>query len=313
MTVSTSSKYVDPLSELVRLLQLRAAGFVRLSGGGRWAVDYAGAEALNFLTATRGACVISGDFGMVELAEGDFVVLNSRAGFRVGSAPDALAVPASRLRAEFSSGPLQVGWGEEDARVLLGHCELATANSELVTALLPTISVLQKDDLDATTVAAQVTMLVESVVRPRPGSELVIERLADVVLVGLIGRTTSGPEAPAGFLRGLAHPVVGAALQAMHQDTSRPWSVDSLAREAGVSRSTLAAQFLTVTGTTPMAYLLTWRMALAKESVARGEKSHAQIARSVGYGSVSSFSTAFRRHVGRSPAQFAASLKADLA
>jgi AraC-like DNA-binding protein len=69
-----------------------------------------------------------------------------------------------------------------------------------------------------------------------------------------------------------------------------------------------AERFTAVTGLTPMTYLLRWRMALAKDSIAHGDRSHTQIAYAVGYSSINSFSTAFKRHVGQSPAQFARTL-----
>ena len=78
-----------------------------------------------------------------------------------------------------------------------------------------------------------------------------------------------------------------------------------LAKEAALSRSTFFERFRRAVGISPMEYLLTWRMALAKDLLRRNEGRVAEIAQRVGYSSASTFSVAFTRHVGRPPAQYA--------
>ncbi|WP_373432568.1 helix-turn-helix transcriptional regulator [Geothrix sp. 21YS21S-2] len=87
----------------------------------------------------------------------------------------------------------------------------------------------------------------------------------------------------------------------MHREVARIWTVASLARHCGVSRSTLATRFQTVVGVAPIAYLTRWRIALAKDERSHGIKTVGEIALSVGFHSSSGFSTAFTRMVGCSP------------
>jgi transcriptional regulator GlxA family with amidase domain len=203
-----------------------------------------------------------------------------------------------------------VGTGPEQDRVLVGRYNLATANAELLTTLLPAVWHVRSGEQGVETVSALVDLLVAEVIRPRPGSELIIERLAELVLIEVMRLTASSPaSAPTGLLQGLSDPVLAVALRAMHADVARDWSIADLARTAVVSRSVFAARFAQTIGMTPMAYLLTWRMALAKEAIVRADRSHTQIALAVGYSSVSAFSTAFKRHVGRSPARFASGVR----
>jgi AraC-like DNA-binding protein len=91
----------------------------------------------------------------------------------------------------------------------------------------------------------------------------------------------------------------------MHRRVAHDWTVDELARLCAVSRSTFAVRFRAVMGTTPIAYLLNWRMALAKDQLTRGTKSIGEIAFAIGFQSPSAFSTAFARAVGCSPRRFA--------
>lgn len=90
----------------------------------------------------------------------------------------------------------------------------------------------------------------------------------------------------------------------MHDDPAHPWTINDLAKEAGLSRTVFFERFKAVVGMTPMQYLTAWRMALAKRML-RQDRDISVIAECVGYGSASALSTAFRRHVGVSPARYA--------
>jgi AraC-like DNA-binding protein len=105
----------------------------------------------------------------------------------------------------------------------------------------------------------------------------------------------------------LVHPVgcAAAALSAMHGDIARDWTVASLARLCGVSRSKFATRFRDIVGMAPIEYLQHWRMAHAKDELRLGTKSIGTIALAMGFQSLSAFSTAFTRVVGCSPRRFA--------
>ena len=91
----------------------------------------------------------------------------------------------------------------------------------------------------------------------------------------------------------------------MHARPTHAWTVAELAQEAALSRSTFFERFQREVGVAPMAYLLAWRMALAKDLLCRDAGRMAEIAERVGYSSASTFSVAFTRHVGRPPRQYA--------
>jgi AraC-like DNA-binding protein len=109
------------------------------------------------------------------------------------------------------------------------------------------------------------------------------------------------PAADTGWLAGLRDPVVGQALAAMHAEPSADWTVEGLAREAGVSRSVFAERFTEMVGQPPMQYLALWRAQLASRLLADGGHV-AEVAAAVGYDSEAAFSRAFKKLVGRAPA-----------
>ena len=131
-----------------------------------------------------------------------------------------------------------------------------------------------------------------------------LTRLVEVLLIEAL-RATPGQDAHPGLLRGLADARIAPAIRDMHADVARSWTVSQLARVAALSRSAFFDRFTRTVGLPPMEYLLTWRMALAKDLLRRRDLALAEVAERVGYGSASAFSTAFTRSVGQPPSRYA--------
>ena len=140
-----------------------------------------------------------------------------------------------------------------------------------------------------------------------PGRDLVVDRLIEVLLVEALRFRSEGADAigQPGLLAGLADPLLARALRRLHSDVAHAWSVEELAREAGLSRSVFSERFGQKVGVPPMQYLMDWRMALAKAMLQRDAPPLEAVAAAIGYQSASAFSTAFRREVGSPPSQFA--------
>jgi transcriptional regulator GlxA family with amidase domain len=138
----------------------------------------------------------------------------------------------------------------------------------------------------------------------RSGRDFALTRLVELLLIEAL-RSTPGEDAPPGLLRGMADARLAPAIRQMHSSITRSWTVAQLARTAALSRSAFFERFTRTIGVAPMEYLLAWRMAVAKDLLRRGDAGLADVARRVGYGSASAFSTAFSRHVGLPPSRYA--------
>jgi AraC-like DNA-binding protein len=110
------------------------------------------------------------------------------------------------------------------------------------------------------------------------------------------------PQGQTGWLAGLRDPYVARALALLHHDVTRPWTVDDISREVGLSRSALADRFIGLIGIPLMHYLTSWRMQVASQKLRNSSASLAQVADSVGYGSEAAFSRAFKKTFGTAPA-----------
>ncbi|MBS1852391.1 MAG: AraC family transcriptional regulator [Acidobacteria bacterium] len=149
-------------------------------------------------------------------------------------------------------------------------------------------------------------LFAEECAADKPGGEMIVERLLEVMLVESLRWSSLHTGAPgAGLLPGMQDPAIAGALRAAHADVRRQWTVAELAKCAGMSRSAFASRFVEVVGAAPKEYLTRWRMMLAQDALCHGVDSPDQLAEQLGYGSASAFSTAFRKRTGSAPQRFA--------
>jgi AraC family transcriptional regulator, alkane utilization regulator len=142
----------------------------------------------------------------------------------------------------------------------------------------------------------------------RPGHAVMLGRLTEILFVEVLRRYMQQlPIAQRGWLAGVRDPVVGQSLRLLHAHPERDWTVEELASEVAVSRSTLADRFALLVGEPPMRYLAAWRIQLAQSLLRQSHLSIAEVALRVGYEAEAAFHRAFKRHVGQPPAAWRAS------
>ncbi|KVT01667.1 AraC family transcriptional regulator [Burkholderia sp. MSMB1459WGS] len=306
-----SPAMIDPLTEVVTLLQPAARYSKSVHGASPWLVRRTVAGEPFYCVVLDGGCRIEIDgHAPIELRAGDFVLIPAAYGIATSSLepppPGVESAPPMAL----DTGEYRVGdpGNPIDTRMMLGNCSFGSPDAALLVSLLPRFVHVRGDPRLTTLV-----QLVRDESRAqRPAREIVLSRLMEVLLIEAL-RFTAGTHASPGLVRGLADSRLAAAIRAMHARPSHPWTIVELAKEAALSRSTFFERFSRAVGVAPMEYLLTWRMALAKDLLRRNEGRIAEIAARVGYSSASTFSVAFARHVGRPPAQYARDEQAEQA
>ncbi|PRX32793.1 AraC family transcriptional regulator [Paraburkholderia sp. BL18I3N2] len=294
---------IDPLAEVVTLLQPGARFSKLVLGAGSWRVRRSDSGQPLYYVILEGACrmAIEGH-EPIELVSGDFVLIPAAYGVSMSSLVPP--PPGVETLAPLVLGNNEFGIGDPDGpvdlRMMVGHCSFGSPDASLLVSLLPQIVHVRGVDRLATLV-----QLVRDESRAqRPAREVVLSRLLEVLLIEAL-RSTAETTASPGLVRGLSDARLAAAIRVMHEHPTRAWTVADLAKEAALSRSTFFERFNRAVGVAPMEYLLTWRMALAKNLLRRNEGRVAEVAQRVGYSSASTFSVAFTRHVGRPPSQYA--------
>jgi len=293
----------DPLSEVITLLQPRAVFSRRISGAGRWGVRYSAFGEPSFCAVLEGSCRLAVEgHRPLTLEAGDFVLLPATPGFTMsGFEPARLEQLDPKIMSKLV-GELRHGTrgGRPDVRVLGGWFAFDSPDTGLLVSLLPSLVHVRGVER----LSVLVRMVGEEASESRPGRDLVLIRLVEVLLIEAL-RAAPGDDAPPGLLRGLADERLAPAIRQIHNQVARSWTVPMLAKSAALSRSAFFERFTRTVGLPPMEYVLSWRMAVARDLLRRQDMPVGEVAERVGYGSASTFSTAFSRHVGQPPGRYA--------
>lgn len=293
---------IDPLAEVVSLLQPGAGHFKMVAAAGRWRLRRTAYDDPFYGVVLEGTYRLAVDgHAPVVLREGDFVMIPAALDFTMTSfdpPPEGEQSPPRPL----GNGEYRLGPPDEpvDARSLVGHCVLGSPDAGLLVSLLPQFLHV-RDQKRLTTL---VELIGEESRAQRPARNIVITRLLEVLFIEAL-RAAPGSDPLPGLLRGLADERVAAALRRMHERPGHAWTVPQLAGEAALSRSAFFERFRQTVGVAPMEYLLAWRMALAKDLLRQGKGNVADVAARVGYSSASTFSVAFARYAGVPPSRYA--------
>jgi AraC-like DNA-binding protein len=294
---------IDPLAEVVTLLQPQARFSKVVSSAGPWRVRRTDVGQPFYCVILSGACRLAVDGREpIDLRQDDFILIPQAEGFVMSSLEpmtpvDAYSEPVAVRPGEFRNGPADAA---PEVVLLLGYCDFGSPDAALLVSLLPQLMHVRGEQRLVTIVR----LLGEESRAQRPGREVILSHLLEVLLIEAL-RSGAGTAASPGLLRGLADERLAAAIRRMHEDMTRSWTVAELAKTAALSRSAFFERFSRAVGVAPMEYLLRWRMAWAKHLLRHHDGNVAEVAERVGYGSASAFSVAFTRHVGLAPTRYA--------
>lgn len=195
--------------------------------------------------------------------------------------------------ADMACANLAFGGGVASARIAGGGNPISRA--------LPAFTCLPLSSLKGG--EAVLELLFDEAFSERCGRQVLVDRLFDVVLVLLLRHLLDSGHIKEGPLAGLGHPQLAKALVALHDEPAKPWTLETLASTAGMSRSRFAEVFAEIVGMPPASYLASYRITLAQDALQRGDKLE-RIAQQVGYGSAAALSRAFTATSGVSPRQW---------
>lgn len=292
----------DPLAQVVGLLQPDLSYAKFIEGAGAWRVRRSEQGRPFFCALLEGTvCLEVHGREPLIVQKGDFVLIPAAYDFSSSSTVAVSAAGVDSIPVEVRSNVFRLGdpHADPEVRMLIGYCAFGSSDAALLVTLLPALLHARGEE--------RLTTLVQLAAQEsrgdRPARDAILPRLMEVLFIEVL--RSSGPHCPYGILRGLGDDRVATAIRHMHEQPTASWTVANLARAAGMSRSAFFDRFRRTVGMTPMEYLLHWRMVLAKDLLRLREVPVAEIAHRVGYGSASTFSVAFTRHVGMPPSTYA--------
>jgi AraC-like DNA-binding protein len=312
---------MDVLSEVLKVVKLQGALFFNGEFSAPWSVRSVPCELARHLAQgsehvveyhllTDGrATVRLENGGRLALTAGDIVMLPHGHPHVLENGPAVTTTDNSDQLAEVLSQGLKLwrlGGGGEVTRFVCGYMSCEPRLSQVFLSGLPSVfKVNIRQDASGRWLEDSIRYSVDTADVPRAGGEAVLAKLSEVLFVeALRAYITHLPPEQTGWLAGARDAEVGKTLALMHRDPAHPWTLASLAKEAGISRSVLAERFRHYLNETPMAYLTHWRLQLGAQMLASTSYSVAQVAAEVGYESEAAFNRAFKREFNLPPARF---------
>ncbi|HEX5084094.1 MAG TPA: AraC family transcriptional regulator [Blastocatellia bacterium] len=298
---------MDPLSDVLSLLKPRnymSAGF---DTSGDWAIQFPDQQkSIKCGAVVSGQCWLSVE-GVTEathLEAGDSFLLPSGRPFCLASDLALPSVDAKEIFSAAGDGAIVSYNGGGACFIVSCRFALDGDHADILLGLLPPIAHIRKES-DKTAIREFVERMMKELRERKPGGFLILQHLAHMMLIEALRlHLAEGLKGGVGWLFALGDKQIGAAIAAMHDDPARHWTLQELAKRAGMSRSTFALRFKETVGASPMEYLTRWRMLRAGDRLAHSSDSISVIALSLGYESESAFSTAFKKVMGCAPRQY---------
>jgi AraC-like DNA-binding protein len=311
MVLGGESRRNALFTELLHSIHVRSSVFARPELRSPWGFTLEDEEPA-FHIVTRGRCwlTLDGPGEAVELAEGDFAVLPRGGTHTLRDTPSTKPMRLDRSlkdRLRDPDGVFRAG-GDGAATVLVcGNFRFDGASSDvLIRVLPPVIHVKRKGSRLAAWLAATMRHVQSGLDAGAPAADAVVARIADILFIQAVATylESNASTAETGWLGALRDREIGAAIELLHEHPERPWTVESLARALGLSRSAFAARFMQFVGEPPLGYLTRVRLAAAAERLRSGDEKVSTIASSLGYESVSGFNKAFKQRFGATPGAY---------
>jgi AraC-like DNA-binding protein len=302
---------VDPLSEVLAMLDVRMVQPSRLEAGGRWALRSPGNQHLNLGAVLAGQCWLTAEGSEpIHLRAGDCYLLNSSRPYQAGS--DLETEPADGVAVFTGIWPDTVYYNtsrdDPDRCIVVGGAvSLNDTGGALLLHSLPPCVRIPADTHRARVLQPILQLLRDETSSQSPGSAAMTVQLTQILFVQALRTLLIPGDRPGGGVSGwlwaLGDDCIGAALTLIHKEPARRWTVAELAVAVGMSRSAFAQRFRALVGLPPMDYLVRWRIHSAAHLLRSSDRTVASVAAEFGYTSESSFSNTFKRVTGHPPAR----------
>lgn len=302
---------MDALVGLLDGVRARGAFVLRMMMDPPWSLSIRDDAPLTLICQTHGSAVIvGGSAGATWLHPGDVALTRGTEHYVFAddpaTAPTAVIHPGNRcttLAGETLTFELSLGvrtWGNSRSGAMRSVICAYEGRSEVSARLLdvlPTVLVVRAEELDPTLV----DLLAREAGCDGAGQEAYLDRMLDVLLIAVLrvwfGRDGNAPA----WWTAEQDPVVGPALKLIYNDPAHPWTVANLAAAVGCSRAVFARRFTEQVGEPPIAFLTSWRLAVAADLLRSSDVTIGAVARQVGYSTPFALSSAFKRAYGVSP------------
>ena len=300
----------NPLGETLHYLKLSGAFYCKSEMNGTWGISLPSMPNTSmFHIVTAGACVIEHGEQRIEAKAGDFIFIPKGLGHIVRSdaeadAKDLFSLPREQISHCYET--LKMGDEGEKTTILCGVVQLDHPCAEFIIDSMPDMIYLESaKSTYSSWMSNTVRVISEEAEQTQIGGETILTRLADVLVIQALRYwITHNAEAKQGWLFAMKDKRIGKSLSLIHSNPQRQWTLESLGREIGMSRTAFASKFTALVGEPMLQYLTKWRMNLAVMRLKDGEKVTPELVEQLGYRSESAFRRTFKKVTGKNTSAF---------
>ena len=293
----------NTILDLLNHLRVKSTAFVGKNLASPWGVEIdQHTDLARFHIVISGSTYIGTTDNVELLSAGDVAIIpNGKAHFYADKLGRQLK-PTNFPNGPCNSYFQQYHKDASNTHLLCGYFEVSKSTPPAITSCLPEMLIGRaKDPALAKKFSMVIALLVEELANPDNQSQANLNRLTEILCIYAIQGWVSQCITEDQQLRALADPKTKLVLDKVHERPDAPWTVDSLARHFGQSRTAFAAHFKKATGMSPMHYVRRWRINLACGMLEENALSIDEIAYKSGYADTNAFNRAFKRETGSSP------------
>ena len=306
---------MDLIDNFLSTIRIEGVCYGRIQATAPWGLQSEAGSHARFGLITHGQAWLTPSAASepIHLSQGDFFLLAPGREYLLSDDLKASPRSLSELIQDRCNGPIRFGGGGAPTTIIAGRFNFDEALGKPLADFFPPRILIRGGEPQMVPLQKTLELLAAEVdastLRTEQGSEVAVRRLADLLLIqALRSHIASAPdgerEETAGWLHAFSDSQIGAALNSMHERIDHPWTVASLASEAGMSRSAFAQRFKQLMSQSPLEYLTRWRMYRGTYLLRQSDRKLADVAQAVGYDSDGAFHKAFKRVLGVAPGEY---------
>jgi AraC-like DNA-binding protein len=298
---------VDALSEICASMRVESAMFMRLEASAPWGVRSPSRAGFKLVLVVSGSCELASrtSASPIVLRSGDVFIALDDTPFEMYDRPGSPILTCAETTAVQVGDLIRIGGGGAVSSFISGCFEIGDQRATPLMTLLPPLLLLRATEGANRVIKNILEILAHETARRDMGSHAAIARLFELLFIQAVRVHCEQHALPeTGWLAASSDANLKHAIHAIHNNLGHDWTLESLAKIAGMSRSAFAARFKQKTGQTALDYLIRWRMHKAAHLLRHSGQSLHEIANRVGYQSDAAFNRVFKREIGVNPGEF---------
>lgn len=296
---------MDALSDVLEKIKLSSAVYFQSDFSVPWGMDVPNGPFAQFHIVTEGKCLLKTQGKVTELSAGDLIVFPNGTEHWLADSLSSKKISGAEVVQSIMSGDSIFQGDSVSTTLVCGHFEFdRMVQHALIRSLPELIYITQAQIEEKEWLKNIIALVIQESAAGRQGNEVVIKKLGEILFIHALRAYIEQTEIDRGFLAALKDERISSSLKLIHNAPEESWTLESLARKVGMSRTSLSNKFRELVGETPMNYLTNWRILNAKELLRESDLSVREVAHKIGYQSETAFNRVFKDRVQITPLKF---------